>query len=164
MDALHAQAQHLGHQHRAEAVHRQTREAVRLSEDDPAAEQVLRGHHALAVVPGVLHPALPKGVVKAVVGVAGEQPAADKGVAVIKSGAQICALTADDVRQAAVLHGACKLRHLSGVHPGVARLQGPLALGGDMYLGIGSFCLHNCIRLSKKSIYCSTFARRLPYK
>ena len=159
MDVLHAQAQHLHHQHRAEPVHCQPREAVRFSKDDPAAVQVLRGHDGLAVVPGVLHPALPKGIVKPVVGVAGEEPAADEGVAVIKARAEIGPLVADDIRQAAVLYRAGKLRHLRGIYPWVPRRQGALSLLRNMHLGIGSFCLHSPARLSEKNQFIVAHSR-----
>ena len=164
-DTLHAQTQHLGHQYRAEAVHCQPRKAVRLPEDHPAAVQILRLHHALAVVPGILYPALPEGVVKPVVGIAGEEAAADERVAVIKARAEIGPLVADDIRQAAVLHRAGELRHLPGIYPRVPRRQGTLSFLGDMHLGIGSFCLHSPACLSKKNRFnYSTYPGASPYK
>ena len=148
--ALHAQAHHLRHQHGAEAIHRQPREAVRLPEDHPTAEQVFRLHHRFAVVPRVLHPPLPEGIVEAVVGVAGEQAAADEGAAVIKGRAEIRALAADHIGQPAVLHGAHKRRHLGGVYPRMSRRQCPLPLWGDAHLRVRSFSLHIRSCLSEK--------------
>ena len=137
------QAQHLGHQHRAEAVHRQAREMVRLAEDHPAAGQLLRGHDGLAVVPGVFHPPGPEVRIEPVIGVAGQKPHPDQGAAVVKSGAQPAAPAAYHVHQVAVGRRAGNGGDLPLVHPGVAAGEGCLPLGGDGDLGIGSFCFHN---------------------
>ena len=145
----HAQAQHLGHQHRAEAVHRQAGEEVRLPEDDAAAEQVILRHHRLAVGPGVGRPPLPEGGVKGVVGVAAHQAAADGGMAVVKGGAQVAALAAHHVHQPTVGDAVLHLRHLSGIHPGVPLHQGRLPLGGDMHFFVGPLHLHGRHRLSR---------------
>ena len=74
---FHTDGERLRHQQVVEAVDRQARKAVRLAKDDPAAAEVLRAQHGLAVVPGVAEAALPEGRVEAVVGVAGDEPQAD---------------------------------------------------------------------------------------
>ena len=68
---LDAQRKHLRHQNVAEAVDRQSRELVGLAEDEAAVGEVLP-HHGAAVVDGVAQPPLKEGLVKAVVGVAGD--------------------------------------------------------------------------------------------
>ena len=136
------QAQHLSHQHRTEPVHRQAGKMVRLAEDDPAAGQILRGHHRFAVVPGVLHPPGPEVRIEPVIGVAGQQPHPDQGAAVVESGAQPAAPAAHHVHQVAVGGAAGDGCDLALIDPGVAAGEGFLPLGSDGDLWIGSFCFH----------------------
>ena len=140
---FHAVGQGLGHQHRTEAVYRQAGKLVGLAEDDPAAAEILRPHHRLAVGPGVFHTAAPEVLVKAVVGVAAEKPYPDLAVLAQKAGAQVAAFGADHVHRPAVGGGGIGLvGELFCVHPGVAGQNSPLSLGSDGIDGIGAALFH----------------------
>ena len=87
LDALHADGESLRDEQVFKAVHRQAGEAVRLPEDHPAAAEVLRPEDAFPVVPGPAELPLPEGLVKAVVGVAGEEADPDLGLLGEEAGA-----------------------------------------------------------------------------
>ena len=145
LDLLHAVGEHLHREQIVEPVHRQAREAVRLAEDDAAAVQVLRPQHGLAVLPGPAELALPEGVVKAVVGVAGEEPHPDFGVLGQKAGAQVASLAAEHIHQGAVFHGAGLVGDFLAVDPGMSPVQRGLRLGRHRDAGIGSCCFHAAV-------------------
>ena len=143
LDTLHAQAQHLGHQHALEPVHRQPRKAVRLPEDDAAAPAVRLAHHRFAVVPGVAQPPFPEGIPRrVVVGVPRHQPHPYFGRAVIEPTAQPAALFRHHIHQAAVLRRAADRHHLALIDPRVPVHDGALPLGGDGDDGIRSGSFH----------------------
>ena len=142
LDALHAHGEHLDGQKVVELVHGEPRKGIRLPEDDAAGVQVLRGHDALAVVPGPLELPPPEGLVEPVVGVAGDQPHPDLRPLRQKARAQIPALFADHVHQAAVFRLALRVCDLRVVHPGVAPENGCLRLGRDGVPGIIPLCFH----------------------
>ena len=125
-----------------EFVHRQPWKGVRLAEDDAAAVQVLWVHDGLSVLPGPLELPAPEGLVKAVVGVAGEEAYPDFGLFREKARSQIPPLFAEDVHQTAVLRRSLRGQHLLAIDPRVAPEDGGLRLGGDGVPGIGSLCLH----------------------
>ena len=150
LDELHAQTQHLRHQHTLEPVHRQTGEAVGLPEDHPAAAAILRPHDGLAIVPCVLDAPPPEGPVEPVVGVPGQHPYPDAGAAVEKAAAQPTAPAADDVHQLSVGHGAAESRDLPLIDPWVSAHQSGLPLGGDGDLRIGTLRFHSGHLLSVK--------------
>ena len=99
LDALHAHGQHLDAEQVVELVHGQPGEGVRLAEDDAAAVQVIITHDALAVVPGPAELPLPEGLIKAVVGVAGDEPDPDLGLFRKETCAKISALFAYYIHQ-----------------------------------------------------------------
>ena len=150
LDEFHAQTQHLRHQHALEPIHRQTGEAVGLSEDHPAAAAILRPHDGLAIVPCVLDAPPPEGLVEPVIGVSGQHPYPDAGAAVEKAAAQPTAPAADDVHQLSVGHGAAESRDLPLIDPWVSAHQSGLPLGGDGDLRIGTLRFHSGHLLSVK--------------
>ena len=151
-DPLHAQAQHLRHQHALEPVHCQPRKAVRLAEDDAAAPAVRLAHHRFAVLPGVAQPPLPEGVARrVVVGVPGHQPHPDLGRAVVEPAAQPAALFGHHVHQRAVLRRAGHGQHLALIHPRVPAGDGLFALGRDGDDGIRSGSFHGKYSFSREN-------------
>ena len=148
LQLLHPQTEHLSHQNMLKPIDCQAGEAVGLAEDDAAAAAVRLAHHRAAVVPRITNAAAPEVGIKAVVGVAGEEAAADGGVAVIKAGTQICAPAADHIDKRPILHGLIRPGHFSGINPRVTADEGALALGGDDNLGIGTLCFHGGFLLS----------------
>ena len=78
-----------------------------------------------------MNPALPEGLVKPVVGVAGDQAQADFALAADEAGAQVLALLADRIRQSAVFAVALLPENLAFVNPGMALLHPAGAFGGD---------------------------------
>ena len=142
LDALHAHGQHLDAEQVVELVHRQAREGVRLAEDDAAAVQVIITHDALAVVPGPAELPLPEGLVKAVVGVAGDEPDPDLGLFRKETCAKISAFFAYYIHQFPVFWGTFHRQNLCVVDPGVAPQDGSLRLGGDGKTGIGTVSFH----------------------
>ena len=125
-----------------EFVHRQAGEGVRLAEDDPAGVQVRRVHDGFPVVPGPLQLPPPEGLVKAVVGVPGDEPHTDLGLLGQKTGAQIAALLADDIHQSAVGRFTFYAQDFRVIHPGVALNDGVFRLGGDGINGIATLYFH----------------------
>ena len=105
LDFFNAERKHLRHQDVFKAIHRQPGEAVGLAEDETAALEVGLPHDGASVGHGVAERALPVGLVKAVVGVAGEETDADLGVAVVKARAQVLVFIGVNVHQPAVLGG-----------------------------------------------------------
>ena len=85
-----------------ELVHRQAGEGVRLTENDAAGVQVRRVHDGFAILPFPLELPVPEGGVKAVIGVAGDEPHPNFGALREEAGPQIPPLFADNVHQTAV--------------------------------------------------------------
>ena len=134
---LHAQGQHFRDENILEEIDGQAGEVVGLPEDQAGAGEV-RPHDGLSVVQGVLDAPPPKGLVKAVVGVAGEEPDADFGVVVDDPGAQPAPLVAHHVHDVPVLIGLVGAGRLCPIDPGV---PGPEGAGGffvDSQDGIGT--------------------------
>ena len=142
LNVFHAHREDLHAQKVVEFVHGQAREGVRLAEDDPAGVQIRRVHDGLAVVPGPAKLPLPKGFVKAVVGVSGEQTDPDLGVLGEKAGAQIPAFFAHHIHQAAVIGGTFRADDLRVIDPGVPPENGGLRLGSHGVAGITADCFH----------------------
>ena len=142
LDPLDPDRERLRGENVGKAVDRQTGKAVGLPEDDAAAGKVLRPHHAFAVVPGVLDAPPPEGLVKAFVGVAGEQAQPDLALAADETGAEIFAFFAHRVGKCAVLRRALLGDDLLGVDPGMAALDPARPLGGDDKLRKSPFCFH----------------------
>lgn len=128
-----------------ELVHRQPGKGVRLPEDDAAGVQVLRRHDALPVLPGPLELPAPEGGVKLVVGVAGHQPHPDLGPLRQKARAQIPALFADHVHQAAVFRLSLCGCNFRVIDPGMAPEDGGLRFGRDGVPGVIPFRFHGMI-------------------
>ena len=142
---FHAEGEGLNHQHIPKAVHRESRQRIRLAKDCPAAGQLFGAQHALPVGPGVAEPAQPEGVVKDVVGVAGEEPHPDEGAKAQKPRAQPVSLFSQHVHDAAVFRAGGAGENLALVDPGVAAFQGALALLGDGDNGVVPLLLHLCL-------------------
>ncbi len=137
---FHPHREGLRHQQIVELIHRESREAVGLTEDHAAAVELVP-HDRLAVVPGVAQAAAPEGLVKAVIGVAGEQADADLALFAEKARAEIAPLLAHRVHQRAVLAGLAAA-HVALIDPGVPLAHPAGALFGDGDFRKGSFCFH----------------------
>ena len=139
---LHAEGQNLNHQNIVEAVHGQAGESVRLAEDYAAAGEILRRQDAFAIIPGILQPPAPESFIESVVGVAGNQAAADFAVAVVKGAAQPAAFGAEYICDGAVGDRPALGGDLCVVNPGVAAQQSAFALGRNGDCGVGPLCFH----------------------
>ena len=128
---LHAEREHLRHENVREAIHREPGEHVRLAEDQPAAT-VVRAHDLPAVVQRIAKAPLEKRCVKAVVGIARDDPYADLAVAVIEAGAEVLALIGKHIHKRAVRNVCICARDLALEHPRVSAAQGALALFRDL--------------------------------
>ena len=141
LDFLHAHGQGLGHQDVRKPIYRQTGEAIRLAKDNPAARDVPR-HDGFAVVPGILNAALPEGFVKAVIGVAGNEPHPNLALTADKACAQVLPLLADSIHQAAVFALTFLPDDLIRINPGMPLLHPPGSLGCNCKSGKFTFDFH----------------------
>ena len=141
---LHAQAQHLGHQHIVEPVHGEPWEPVRFPEDQPAVLEIVSRHDGFPVVQGILEPPFEEGLVELVIGVPGQETYPDLGMVVVEASADVFALLlADHIHQIPVFHRAGHVQHFIPEHPGMPAPGHFLPLAGD-----GHFCIstHALIR------------------
>ena len=141
LNFLHADRQGLHHQNVGESVHGQPRKAVRLTENHAAAGDVLP-HDGLSVIPGVLHAPAPEVFVHAVVRVSGNKAQSDLAAQTDKTGAEVLALFADGVGNAAVFNFALNGDDLALVYPGVSLLDPRRALFRDCDFRQRSVCFH----------------------
>ena len=150
--ALRAEREHLGYEYVAEAVNGESREAVRLAEDKPAAAEILRAHHGAAVVQRVAYPARIEIPVEPVVCIPGDHAYPYLGVVVYVSRAKVAALAAEYIDQSAVFVGYVNGGDFLSVYPWVTSAQGFFAFFGYGGFRVDSFHIiypfHSCCSYS----------------
>ena len=139
--ALHAQRQHLQHDHAAEAVRNHAGQTVRLAVDQAAGIGALALHDEPAVVAGRLHAGGDQLVGDLLLPV-GQQAHGNQAAAVVEARAHVPAAEIDDRHQIAVDDFALDTLNLVAVHPGMALEQLLLPSVDDVDDGQILFC-HN---------------------
>ena len=128
---VHAIAQGLRDEDVVIAVHRQARHIVGIAEDETAAGEILIAHDGLTVIQGIFDPALPKGFIEAVVGIARHDAHADLRNIVGKAGPEITVLVAVDIDDIPGLVRAFDMGHFFAIYPGVAAAGSPFPFLGN---------------------------------
>ena len=112
------------------AVYSQAGEHIRFTENQAAAVKIALAHNRQAVIQCIAQTALPKGFVKLVISISGNDAHTDFGMIVHKAGAQIFALGGYNIHQVTVGILAFNFSYFFTEHPGMTAACSALSLRG----------------------------------
>ena len=127
---FNTQGQGLRYQQIVVAVYGQAGKHIRFAENQTAAVKITLAHNRQAVIQRIAQAALPKGFVKLVIGIGGNNAHTDFGMVVHKAGAQILALGRYYIHQITVGILAFNFSYLFTKHPGMTAACSALSLRG----------------------------------
>ena len=112
------------------AVYSQAGEHICFAENQTAAVKITLTHNRQTVIQRIAQAALPKGFVKLVIGIGGNNAHTNFGMVIHKTGAQIFALRRYHIHQIAVGILAFNFSYLFTEHPGMTAARSALSLRG----------------------------------
>ena len=127
---FNTQGQGLRYQQIIIAVYGQSGEHIRFAENQTAAVKITLAHNRQAVIQRIAQTTLPKGLVKLIISISGNNAHTDFGMVVHKTGAQILALGRYYIHQITVGIIAFNFSYLFTEHPGMTAACGTLSLRG----------------------------------
>ena len=104
---------------------------VRFTKNQAAALKILLTHNGTAILQGVAQTALPKGFIKFIVGIGGNNAHPNLGFVIDKARAQIFPLVGNHIHQITVGIAAFNLSYFFAKHPGMSVSSGSFSLGGN---------------------------------
>ena len=100
-DLFHAIAGNFTDENIFITVYRQPWQFITFAMDQPACPEIIR-HDIQTVLQSIFHPSGPKGMIKYVIGIAGQQPDADLALFTVETCAKVIVTAAKDINQTAV--------------------------------------------------------------